>query len=133
MDGATGGVHTSGMRGAVVAGLVVAALAGTASVASGAHAAPTSPPTLRLVRTPDVVVLGEHFKTDEHVTVTLAAIGFRVRHVTAVAGSFRASFGVVGKARCAPLRVLAIGSRGSRASLVVPAGACIQPAPPPGT
>jgi hypothetical protein len=111
----------------LAAGLAAAALVPAAASAQNA------PPSLQLSRTNGFVVIGSHFKAQEHVTVSVLSRGVHIGKAVATSGSFRVSFGSLPRASCAPLRVVAIGSRGSRASLSYPARVCIQPGPGPGS
>ena len=108
----------------------IAALLATAAVyPAGVSAAPS--PTLGLVRGQTLVVTGTGFRPAERVTVTLTSLGIRIRHGVADDGRFRIDFGAVPAARCAALRVVAVGSRGSHALLALPRRVCIQPLPAP--
>jgi hypothetical protein len=97
--------------------------------AQAAAVAPVPAPELGLVRGQTLVVTGAGFRASEHVTVTLTSFGIRIRHGVASNGRFRLDFGAVPAARCAPLRVVAIGSRGSHAQIVLPRHICLQPQP----
>jgi hypothetical protein len=110
---------------------LAALLAAAVVIPAGASAAP--PPTLGLIRGQSIVVTGTGFQSSERITVTLTSLGIHIRRTTASGGRFRIDFGSVPTARCAAMRVVAIGSRGSHAVLVLPRRICLQPAPPPTT
>jgi hypothetical protein len=65
------------------------------------------------------------------VTVSVLSSGVHVGTTVARAGAFRLDFGALKLATCAPLRIIAVGARGSRAALSYPARVCIQPGPGP--
>ena len=107
---------------------VLAAFLAAAAIPAAATAAPPAP-TLGLVRGQTLVVTGMGFRPSERVTVTLTSLGVRIRHGVANDGRFRIDFGSVPTARCAAMRVVAAGSRGSHATLVLPRRVCLQPTP----
>src|SRR6476659_10602669 len=86
------------------------ALAGALVVAS--PAAPATQPMLQLRTLQPFSVRGIHFKSTEHVTVTLNGRWVR-RVATSRDGSFVATFKDVMIGRCDGYRVRAIGSKGT--------------------
>jgi hypothetical protein len=109
-----------------------AAVLAAAAFVPAAAAAQIPAPSLQLDRSNGFVVIGSHFKAHERVTVSVLSQGAHVGRAVASRGSFRLSFGSLSRASCAPLRVIATGSLGSRAVLSYPARVCIQPGPGPG-
>jgi uncharacterized membrane protein YedE/YeeE len=104
---------------------LAAVVAVTAAVA---HAASSARPALRLVSVSPFTVRGQHFHPHERVIVTLTTKGRWVRRVRASAtGAFVVGFGRVPIKRCVSWAVVAIGLRGSRATLRSPPVLC----PPP--
>jgi hypothetical protein len=97
---------------------VVVALAAGQSVASGQPAmkiADRSPLTLR----------GTGFAAGERVRLVIRVPGREQKRVTATRrGSFVAAFSRANYNRCSGLTAFAIGSRGSRARLLLPAPVC---------
>ena len=112
-----------------------ALLAAAALVPAGAAAAAPPAPSLDWSTKPQFVVTGAHFKAGEQVTVIVTSAGLHVGHAVARDGAFRTSFGSLKPAACGPFRIFAIGNRGSRAIVTLPARLChtTQPAPLPGT
>jgi hypothetical protein len=110
-----------------------AAVLAAAAALPAAAAARTPSPSLQLDRSNGFVVIGSHFKAHERVTVSVLSLGARTGKAVANRGSFRLSFGTLPRVSCAPLRVVATGSLGSRAVLSYPARVCIQPGPGPGS
>jgi hypothetical protein len=107
---------------AVAAAALVLALAGlSAGSKSGRH------PSLRLVRTAPLQLVGAHFRARERVrlTVTVSAAR-RTRAVRASdRGLFLARFGI-SAGHCSALRAVAVGNAGSRAVLKpLPMPACM--------
>jgi hypothetical protein len=85
---------------------------------------PSSKPSLQLVRTAPMTVRGRGFRAGERVSLTLGA-GRRATARADRRGSFVASF-EAGSSRCERVRVVAVGSHGSRAVLkMLPAPACM--------
>jgi len=109
-----------------------AAFLAAAAFVPAAAAARTPAPTLQLDRSSGFVVIGSHFKAQERVTVSVLSQGVRIGKALASHGSFRVTFGSLPRTSCAPLRIVAVGSRGSHAVLSYPARVCIQPGPGPG-
>jgi len=108
-----------------------AAALAVAALLPATAAAETAPPALQLDRSSGFVVIGTHFKANERVTVSVLSVGSRIGTAVATRGSFRLRFGSLKVARCAPFRIVATGSRGSRAALSYPARVCIEPGPGP--
>jgi hypothetical protein len=108
-----------------------AALLAAAAVAPAAASAAAGPPSLRYATTPKFVVKGVNFKAGEHITVIVSSGGLHVGHAIASDGVFSAYLGPLKVAKCMPLRITAVGNRGSRAVLSTPAPLCSM-APPPG-
>jgi hypothetical protein len=104
---------------------VAAAVAATAVSAGGVTERPGE--SLRLVSLQPLRVQGQHFVPGERVRVELSGIARkRVRVVTTGTGSFRVRFHGVAATRCDVIRVVAIGSSGSRARFkYLPAPACL--------
>ena len=108
--------------GAVVVAAIALLLAGlSAGSTSKRHAA------LRLVKPAPLQVVGSHFVTRERVRVTASAdsnsVSKRVR--ASESGTFTVRF-AVGAGHCAGLRVVAVGTGGSRATLKrIPLPACM--------
>jgi hypothetical protein len=107
---------------------IAAALAIVAAVAAGESTAIANRPTLRLVDASPLRVRGDHFRPREVVRVT-AATGW-AKHSQQVrsgrTGSFVATFRAHARTgACSPgLTVHAVGNRGTRAMLRLPAVAC---------
>lgn len=91
-------------------------------------------PTLRMIARNPLTVAGAGFKAGEKVVVTANRRGTR-RAVATSAGRFRVRFAVTAGTSCEALSVRAVGSRGTRATLVVsrPAGCGVTPPAPPTT
>ncbi len=106
--------------GAVAIGAAILTLA-----AFGAGSAPK--PSLRIQRMAPLQVSGAHFRSHEHVRVT-AVIG-ETKNVNRLRASGRGAFRTtfpIGAGRCNSVRVVAISSSGSRATLKrLPAPACM--------
>lgn len=97
-------------------------------LASGAASARTrSQPTLRILRSADALVIrGSGFYARENVRVTVTATTSRVKTVrTTSTGTFRADFGATYIDPCSALVIRALGARGDRALLKLPARQCI--------
>jgi len=108
--------------------LAVLIASSVALAATGAYAATT--PTLRVVAQQPLTVRGEGFRGGERVTVTaLTVLGLPKRIV--VRSTSRGRFGVAFRLPAQPcgkgFAVRAIGSLGSRATLMVPGRACVPP------
>ncbi|HET9288397.1 MAG TPA: hypothetical protein VFO26_12660 [Gaiella sp.] len=104
---------------------IVAAL--VAVTAPAAHAATT--PKLRLVTQQPLTVRGEAFRPSERIAVTAMTLSGprRVLVRTTPAGRFSATFRLPSQPCGRALAVLALGSRGSRASLNLRSAPCIPP------
>ena len=107
---------------------LLAAVAATALVASGPTAArPDVKPSLRVVTFAPLTVRGAGFAPREvvRVEVSWAATGRR-RVVAGATGAFAARFEGIRTTHCEAVRVVAVGSRGSRAVLkYLPSPACL--------
>jgi hypothetical protein len=109
--------------------LAVLIASSVALAATAAHAATT--PRLRVVAQQPLTVRGEGFRRGERVTITaLTARGLSKRIV--VRSTSRGRFGVTVRLPAQPcgggFAVRAIGSLGSRATLMVPGGrVCVPP------
>jgi hypothetical protein len=108
--------------------LVGVAAVAAAGVVVGASAGGSAHPSLRLVDREPIRVRGEHFRPAEVVRLTVILNTSKTaRHVRAgTKGRFVATFrGRAWLGACSPgLTVLAVGARGSRALLKLPAAAC---------
>ncbi len=97
-------------------------------LAAGTASARTqSQPTLRILRSADALVIrGSGFYARENVRVTVATTSSRVKVVrTSPTGTFTANFGATYVDPCSAFVVRAVGSRGDRALLKLPARQCI--------
>ena len=99
--------------------LLMAALAGVAAASAQARATPA----LRLVARTPLTVAGAHFAPRAAVAVSVESV--RVTTRADAAGRFRLVVRGVPLGGCSSPRVLAVDSRGSRASLRVPPLACM--------
>jgi hypothetical protein len=88
---------------------------------------PAATATLRLLDRAPLTLEGKGFKARERVSVTAALNGKATRWVRARAGGgFVVIFSELAAGRCSSVRVLAVGSRGSRTVLkILPAPACL--------
>jgi hypothetical protein len=111
-----------GILGAVRVFAVVAIVAG---ILAGVSAAAGSRPSIRIVQSRPLVVAGSHFRAGERVKVVAHLTRTIVRHVVARHGSFRVNLGMVPVSKCEGIRIVAVGSRGSRATLKIPRSGCI--------
>jgi hypothetical protein len=111
---------------------VTAVVLAAAAIGATTAAAAAGPPALHIERVHGLVVSGDHFKAQEHVTVTVSSFGIHVGETVADHGSFRIDFPSFKRATCRPLRIVAVGNRGSRAALSLPAPVCTTPGPRPG-
>jgi hypothetical protein len=104
---------------------VAAVAAGILAGALGAAPEARRTPALRLADREPLTLRGVHFRTRELVRVRVTAdSGTRTRRVrTTATGSFVSQFGVV-LDRCSALYAVAVGSRGSRATLKMPQPLC---------
>lgn len=102
-----------------------AAVAGAALNAGAVAERPGE--SLRLLSLQPLRIQGQHFAAREHVRVDLSGSARkRVRVVTTGTGSFTVRFHGIVATRCDVIRVVAIGSSGSRARLkYLPAPACL--------
>jgi hypothetical protein len=109
------------MKLAVLTGLVVFAMAGSAGAGGVGQK-----PALRLVDRTPVTVVGVQFTPGERVLVRVESARTWTRRATAkTSGTFRVVLQSATVSRCEALRVIAIGSRGSRAILkLLPPPAC---------
>jgi hypothetical protein len=107
---------------ALVAGVVLAAPAGSLG-------APAQAAHLRLVETTPLTVRGTGFKPHERVKVVYATADLTrtVRTAAGAGGGFVARFAGVHFDACQLPRIVAVGSRGSRAVLKVVPPACPAP------
>jgi hypothetical protein len=106
--------------------IAVAAVAGGMLVgALGAASEARRSPALRLADRQPLTLRGVHFRARELVRVQVTAdSGTRTRRVrTTASGSFVSQFGPV-LDRCSGLYAVAVGSRGSRATLKMPQPLC---------
>ena len=88
-------------------------------------------PTLRLVDRYPFVVRGQHFKSSEVVKVVLTTGEQRsIRLTASEEGAFTANFGDVKIPPCTGFVVRAVGVRGSRALVKLPAPDCMPVAKP---
>jgi hypothetical protein len=107
--------------------VLIALLTGSLAAGSVAAARSSAGPTLRLARGTDaLVVRGSGFYANERVRVTVLATGERTKTVrTRAAGTFAASFDSTFADPCSAMVVRALGSRGDRALLKLPARMCM--------
>jgi hypothetical protein len=116
--------HTGSVR---TISVIVVALA-LVFVGAGSGAAPTSSagrPALRLVRPAPLELRATGFRSGELVRLRVLAPKPASRRASAnAAGAFSASFPAVSIDRCSVLAIVAVGARGSRASLKRPAVYC---------
>jgi hypothetical protein len=112
---------------AVRAIVVVIALAAAAAVPAVSRTAPAEP-ALRIELEQPLTVTGRAFAARELVTVrALGTFGTRTLRVrTTRRGAFRVSFRAVSGSPCVLRRLVAVGLRGSRATLRLPPGACVD-------
>ena len=115
--------EAGGILGGVSRILAVALLA--LALAAVAEARPRVQPALRVVRAPHLVVRGISFAGREQVRVTVIASERRTKTVrTGSAGTFTADFGPTFVDPCDAWSIRAVGKRGDRALLKLPARAC---------
>jgi hypothetical protein len=112
---------------------VTAIVLAAAAIGATTAAAAAGPPALHIEKVHGLVVSGDHFKAHEHVTVMVSSFGIHVGEAEARHGSFRIDFASLNMAACRPLRIVAVGDRGSRAALSFPARVCAPPGPGPGS
>ena len=115
------------MRTALVIAIALSlGLSGTA--ASGANGTSAGKATLKLQGGAPLTLRGAGFVRAERVVVSVRSGQRRSKRVTANGrGGFVVTFPRISYDRCDPLSALAVGSRGSRASLKMPPRGC-----PPG-
>jgi hypothetical protein len=107
---------------AVLLGILVAVSACSGSTSGSG---PSSTAALRLADTTPLTVRGSGFQPAERVRLELGSSGATTRARASVRGSFRASFDVP-VTRCDRVRVVAIGSKGSRVVFKrLPGPACL--------
>ena len=105
---------------ALAAALALGSSSGTASGRSDANATPT----LRLVRMAPLAVRGEHFRAGERVRFKVNGRQRAARAAANRRGAFVVTLGDRAS-RCDTVRVLAVGSAGSRVVLkILPSPAC---------
>ncbi len=105
---------------AVLLGILLAV-----SACSGSGSGPSSSAALRFAETTPLTVRGSGFQPGERVRLDLGSSGATTWARASGRGSFRASFDVP-VTRCDRIRVMAIGSKGSRVVLKrLPAPACL--------
>lgn len=103
---------------AIATGAVVAAAIALVLAGLGAGSTSTRQASLRLVKPAPLQVLGSRFQMRERVRIVATNARFRsTKHVRASRrGTFSVSFDLT-VGRCSGVRVLAVGSAGSRAML----------------
>jgi hypothetical protein len=112
------------VRTALAGAFVVVAL-GASTAGQGATGVTSSQPALRIVDGTPLTLRGTGFAAGERVRVLVRVPGREQKRVTASwRGSFVAAFNKSAYNRCSGLTAFAIGSRGSRARLLLPAPAC---------
>jgi hypothetical protein len=114
-------------KNAIAAAGVVAAAVALVLSGVGAGSGSSQRAALRLTRTVPLELTGTHFRSHERVRVTATVSGAAsTRSVRASAkGSFVTDFST-GAARCSAVRVVAVGTAGSRATLKrLPTPACL--------
>jgi hypothetical protein len=112
------------MRRAALAGAVAVALAASA-VGQTATSVTSSQPEMRVVDRTPLTLRGTGFAAGERVRLVVRVPGLAQKRVTATRrGFFVAVFSRAGYNRCSGLTAFAIGSRGNRARLLLPAPAC---------
>ena len=113
--------------------LGVVALAACALVLSTVTAAgaqthvlkPKPKPTASVEFTPDVILVGKHFKSLERLTVTLVGFKTYVRKVRATKlGSFKIVIGAIDLNDCNAYKLKVVGALGSRFSSSHPTAPC---------
>jgi hypothetical protein len=104
---------------------VFAVVAIAAGILAGVGAAAGSRPSIRIAQSRPLVVAGSHFVAGERVKVVAYLSRRVVRHAVARHGSFRVNLGTVPMSKCQGMRIVAVGSRGSRATLKIPRPECM--------
>jgi hypothetical protein len=109
-----------------VAALAACALVLSTVTAAGARTHVLKPkPTGSVVFTPDVVLVGKHYKSRERLTVTLVGFKTYVRKIRATKlGSFRIVIGAIDLNDCNAYKLKVVGALGSRFSLSHPTAPC---------
>jgi hypothetical protein len=115
-------------RTAIALAAVVAAALVLVVSAVGTGAGSSQRPSLRFAQTVPLHIAGSHFRARERVRVTaIVSVVSSTRRVRASGkGSFVAVF-AIGADRCSEVRVVAVGSGGSRTTLKhLPSPACLS-------
>jgi hypothetical protein len=109
-----------------VAALAACALVLSTVTAAGAQTRVLKPkPTGSVVFTPDVVLVGKHYKSRERLTVTLVGFKTYVRKIRATKlGSFKIVIGAIDLNDCNAYKLKVVGALGSRFSLSHPTAPC---------
>jgi hypothetical protein len=109
-----------------VAALAACALVLSTVTAAGAQTHVLKPkPTGSVVFTPDVVLVGKHYKSRERLTVTLVGFKTYVRKIRATKlGSFKIVIGAIDLNDCNAYKLKVVGALGSRFSLSHPTAPC---------
>ena len=82
-------------------------------------------PTAAVDFTPDVILVGKHFKAREPLTVTLVGFKTYVRKIKATKiGSFRIVIGAIDLNDCNAYKLKVVGKLGSRFSVSHPTAPC---------
>ena len=111
------------LRQAAIALLATVALGCGAGTADGGSEAPAKP-SLQVIEQAPMTIQGNGFRSRESVRVSAA--GRQWRSKTGARGSFVLT--LRGANRCRIVRIVAVGSDGSRAALrIIPALACASP------
>ena len=118
-----------GPRKLAVAGLAACALIFSTVTAAGAESHPAlkpkPKPTAAVDFTPDVILVGKHFKSREPLTVTLVGFKTYVRKIRATKlGSFRIVIGAIDLNDCNAYKLKVVGKLGSRFSDSHPTAPC---------
>jgi hypothetical protein len=114
-------------RTAIASAAVVAAALALVLSGVGAGAGSSKRPSLRFAQTVPLRIAGSHFRARERVrvTATVSAMSSTRRLRASGRGAFVVVF-AVGAGRCSEVRVIAVGSGGSRATLKhLPSPACM--------
>lgn len=114
-------------RTAIALAAVVAAALALVLSGVGTGAGSSQRPSLRFAQTVPLRIAGSHFRVHERVRVTATVSAARsTRRVRASGkGSFVVGF-AIGAGRCSEVRVIAVGSRGSRTTIKhLPSPACM--------
>jgi hypothetical protein len=114
-------------RTAIALAAVVSAAVALVVSGVGTGAGSSQRPSLRFAQTVPLRIAGSHFRARERVrvTATVSATGSTRRLRASGRGSFAVAF-AVGAGRCSEVRVIAVGTAGSRATLKhLPSPACM--------